>query len=270
MSVLTIEHACFSYDGKTEIFSDLNLTMENREVFCILGPNGIGKTTLLKSLMGLHPLKSGTIAIDGRDLKSIPRRELAKLVSFIPQTVQFSFPYKVLDVVLMGRTPHLNAMAQPSDEDYQRSLEAIERLGIRDLVYRPCTQLSGGQMQLVMFARALAQEARFLLLDEPTNHLDYGKQMQTLDIIREMKHQGVGLIMTTHNPDHTFMASDKVAIMNRGRFTSVGTPDEVVTRQNLKEIYGIDVDIIEYAGEFARKVCIPLPGTHTDVDIKHH
>ena len=117
---------------------------------------------------------------------------------------------------------------------------------------------------MVMFARALAQEARFLLLDEPTNHLDYGKQMQTLDIIRSMKEQNVGMIMTTHNPDHTFMACDKVAIMNKGRFTSVGTPDDVVTRQNLKEIYGIDVDIIQYEGMYSRKVCIPLPGTHRE------
>ena len=260
--VLTVDNACFSYDGKTEIFSGLSFSMENREVFCILGPNGIGKTTLLKSLMNLHPLKSGSIRIDGRDLRSFERRELARTISFIPQAVQFTFPYKVLDVVLMGRTPHLNSMAQPSEEDYQYSIDAIRLLGLEHLIYRPCTQLSGGQLQLVMFARALAQKASFLLLDEPTNHLDYGKQMQTLDIIRAMKEQGVGMIMTTHNPDHTFIACDKVAIMNRGAFTSVGPPEEVVTRQNLREIYGIDVDIIDYQGRGQRKVCIPLPGAY--------
>ena len=120
--VLSVDNACFSYDGKTEIFSGLSFSMENREVFCILGPNGIGKTTLLKSLMNLHPLKSGSIRIDGRDLRSFERRELARTISFIPQAVQFTFPYKVLDVVLMGRTPHLNSMAQPSEEDYQYSM----------------------------------------------------------------------------------------------------------------------------------------------------
>ena len=264
MATLSIDHATFTYDGKAEIFTDLSMSMESREVFCILGPNGIGKTTLLKSLMNLYPLKSGSISIDGKDIREIGRKELAKLISFIPQTVQFSFPYKVLDVVLMGRTPHLNSMAQPSEEDYEKSADAIHLLGLDKLIYRPCTQLSGGQLQMVMFARALAQEARFLLLDEPTNHLDYGKQMQTLDIIRSMKEQNVGMIMTTHNPDHTFMACDKVAIMNKGKFTSVGTPDDVVTRQNLKEIYGIDVDIIQYEGMHSRKVCIPLPGTHRE------
>ena len=259
MSTLTVENACFSYDGRTEIFSGLSFSMENNEVLCILGPNGIGKTTLLKSLMNLHPLKSGVIRVDGTDIRHMPRRELARTISFIPQAVQFTFPYKVLDVVLMGRTPHLNSMARPSEEDYQESIDAIRLLGLEKLIYRPCTQLSGGQLQLVMFARALAQKARFLLLDEPTNHLDYGKQMQTLDIIRAMKEQNVGMIMTTHNPDHTFIACDKVAIMNHGAFTTVGPPNEVVTKKNLREIYGIDVDIIDYHGPVERKVCIPLP-----------
>ncbi|MBQ1342802.1 MAG: ABC transporter ATP-binding protein, partial [Firmicutes bacterium] len=113
MSTLTVENACFSYDGKTEIFSGLSFSMENKEVLCILGPNGIGKTTLLKSLMNLHPLKSGVIRVDGTDIRHMPRRELARTISFIPQAVQFTFPYKVLDVVLMGRTPHLNSMARP-------------------------------------------------------------------------------------------------------------------------------------------------------------
>ncbi|NLW71031.1 MAG: ABC transporter ATP-binding protein [Eubacteriaceae bacterium] len=262
MAVLSIEKATFSYNGTDEIFTDLSYTMESNEVFCILGPNGIGKTTLLKSLMNLHPLKSGVIKIDGNDLRNIGQRQLAKLMSFIPQTTQFTFPYKVLDVVLMGRTPHLNAMSQPSREDYQKSMEAIELLGIKDLIFRPVTQLSGGQLQLVMLARAIAQEAKFLLLDEPTNHLDYGKQMQTLSIIKAMKERNVGMIMTSHNPDHAFLACDKVAIMNRGQFTSVGTPDEVVTKKNLKEIYGIDVDIIEYEGSLKRKVCIPLLEGH--------
>lgn len=258
MSTLSIENATFSYDGKTDIFTDLTYSITNKEVFCILGPNGIGKSTLLKSIMNLHPLKKGCIKLDGKDIRSYSHLELARKISFIQQTYKFSFPYKVLDVILMGRTPHLNSMNRPSKKDYEKVMEAVYALNLEDLIYRPCTQLSGGQLQLVMIARAIAQEAEFLMLDEPTSHLDFGKQMQTLDLIKETQSRNIGVIMTTHYPDHAFMVGDKVAIMDKGNFISVGTPDEVITSESLKQIYGIDIRVMDLKSDIGRKVCIPI------------
>ena len=259
MTEIEIRHAAFSYDGKTDIFTDLSHTIRDNEIFCVLGPNGIGKSTLLKAIMGLYRLREGEIAIGGRDVTRYPPEELARLIAYIPQTYQLAFPYKVLDMVLMGRTPHLNRMSRPSAEDYEKCGAAIQALGLEALVDRPCTQLSGGQMQLVMLARAMAQEARFILLDEPTSHLDFGKQLRTLDVIREMKGRGVGVVMTSHYPDQTFLVCDKVAIMENGGFCAVGTPDEVVTRENLTRAYGVDIRILPYTDEngVRRKTCVP-------------
>ena len=259
MKEIVIRDAAFSYDGKTDVFSGLNDTISSDEIFCILGPNGIGKSTLLKAILNLHKLKSGSICLDGKNVTAYRPAELARVLAYIPQTYSLAFPYKVLDMVLMGRMPYLNSMARPTPEDYEKCGRAIEILGLRDLADRPCTQLSGGQLQLVMLARAIAQEAEFIILDEPTSHLDYGKQMVTLEMIREMKARGVGIIMTTHDPDHAFMVCDKAAVMAKGHFIAVGKPDDVVTEENLRTAYGVDVRLITYRDENGReqKTCVP-------------
>ncbi len=262
MRTIEIQNAAFSYDGKTDVFSGLSHTITSDEIFCILGPNGIGKSTLLKAILNLHRLRAGHILIDGRDVTDFRPSELARVIAYIPQTYAPTFPYKVLDMVLMGRMPYLNTMAHPTDEDFEKCGEAIALLGLTDLVDRPCTQLSGGQLQLVMLARAIAQEAEFIVLDEPTAHLDYGKQMVTLDMIRSMRSRGVGIIMTTHDPDHAFLVCDKAAVMAEGRFLAVGRPDEVVTEENLAAAYGVGIRILPYTDESGRvqKTCVPRFG----------
>lgn len=259
MSELSIEHATFTYDGKTEIFSNLNCTIRTDEIFCILGPNGIGKSTLLKSILNLHPLKQGVIKLNGRDVRNYSAKELAQEIAYIPQSYQLTFPYRVLDMIMMGRTPHLSSgMNKPTHEDYDKVYEAVSSLGLEPLLYRSCTKLSGGQLQMVMLARAIAQGASFLMLDEPTSHLDFGKQMETLNMILKMKQRGIGVLLTTHNPDHAFMVCDKVAIMNNGGFSSVGTPDEVISEESLQEIYHIKIRLSSFLEEPGRKLCVPL------------
>ncbi|MGC4018122.1 MAG: ABC transporter ATP-binding protein [Muricomes sp.] len=253
-----MKNASFSYDGKTDIFADLNCTIKSGEVFCILGPNGTGKSTLLNCLMNFQRIKQGEILLDDVNITKIETNELAKRIALIPQTHQLSFPYKVIDLVLMGRTPHLNSMSSPSGEDYDAAVSAIETVGIGDLAYRPCSQLSGGQLQLVMFARALAQQSDMILLDEPTSHLDFGNQMRALDAIFAMRDKGIGMIMTSHYPDHAFLGCDRVAIMSEKTFKAVGPPDEVVTEEALREIYKIDIRVMELENGIGRKVCIPL------------
>lgn len=263
MAMIEINNATFSYDGRTDIFTDLTHRIPDNHVFCILGPNGVGKSTLLKAILNIHPLKSGSILIDGKDVRKYSPEELAAVISYIPQSYQLTFPYKVLDMILMGRTPHLNHMARPGSRDYEKCAEAILELGLEEIADRPCTQLSGGQMQLVMLARAIAQEAKFIIMDEPTSHLDFGKQLITLDMISRMRERGMGVIMTSHYPDQAFLVCDSVAIMEKGKFVAVGTPDEVITEKNLKEAYGVDIQIIPYVDRAGNrcKTCVSGRGS---------
>ncbi len=258
MSEINIQHATFSYDGKTEIFTDLSCTIHDAEIFCILGPNGIGKSTLLKGIMNLLKLKSGSVSVDGKDIRTISPKALARKIAYIPQSYHMAFPYRVMDVIMLGRTPHINGGSKPTAVDYQKVEEAVEGLALQDIVYRSCYQLSGGQLQLVMLARAIAQEATFLIMDEPTAHLDFGKQLKTLEMVESMRDKGVGVIITTHNPDHAFMVADKVAIMNNRTFVSVGSPTDVITEDTLKAIYDVNVRVREIHEDFERTICIPV------------
>ena len=261
-SVITLDHVSFSYDGKSDVFTDVTCEISSENIFCILGPNGIGKSTLLNAIMDLLPLRSGRVLIDGKPVRDYRRADLAKKVAYIPQTYQMTFPYRVLDLILMGRTPHLNDMNRPSQRDYEKVMEAVESLGLEDLLDRSCTQLSGGQLQMVMLARAIAQEADFLLLDEPTSHLDFGKEMETLQMLVRMHRRGVGILFTTHNPNHAFMVCDSVAIMDGGSFTCVGPPDEIVTEESLSRIYKTAVRIVPYGKGGRYRACVAA-----DVDI---
>lgn len=258
MAVINVNNGSFSYDGKTPIFKNLSFVFHSGEIICLLGANGIGKTTLLKGIMNIVRLSSGTVTLNGTEIKKIKPNLLAREISYIPQSYKMTFPYPVIDLVMMGRTPHLNNLNRPSNTDYEKVMDAIKLLGLSELVYRPCNKLSGGQLQMVMIARAVAQEAKFVLLDEPTSHLDYGRQMETLNLILNLKKHGIGVLMTTHTPDHAFLVADKVAIMDGGGFAAVGTPDEIVTKKNLQRIYRIPIHIAEIGGDINRKVCVPI------------
>jgi iron complex transport system ATP-binding protein len=257
MGTIELRDACYSYDGKTDIFTNLNCTFSTDDIFCILGPNGTGKSTLLDAIMNLHPLTSGSVILDGKKVGEYTAAEFARKVSYIPQTYHLAFPFQVLDLILMGRTPHLNSMNRPSEKDYDKVMEAVHELGLEPYLDRSCTQLSGGQLQMVMLARAIAQEAEFIVLDEPTSHLDYGKQMETLRLLHKMHERGAGVLFTTHSPDHAFLVCNKVAIMNKGTFECVGDPNEVVTEERLTAIYGIPMQIISYGEDGRGKVCAP-------------
>ena len=255
---LEVKNATFSYNGERNIFEDISFSVDSGDVFCILGPNGTGKSTLLRCLCNLYRLNSGNILIDGRDITSYSPANLAKKIGFIPQLHTPTFPYTVLQVVLMGRTPHLNMIATPSEKDYRIAEAAIKTVNIEYIKDKPYTELSGGQMQLVLMARVLAQEPEILLLDEPTSHLDVGNQIHTIEMIRKLSKQGLSLIMTSHFPDHTFLSSHRVGIMKNKRFIAIGRADDVVTEENLFEIYGVPIKIIQMDGEINRKIAVPI------------
>jgi iron complex transport system ATP-binding protein len=251
----------FSYDGKRNIFEDISFSVGRGEIFCILGPNGTGKSTLLRCLCNLYRLNRGSIAIDGTDIASMGPASLARKIGFIPQIHTPTFPYSVLEVVLMGRTPHLNMLAAPSEKDYRKAEEALRTVGIEYIRDKPYTELSGGQMQLVLMARVLAQEPEILLLDEPTSHLDVGNQIRTISMIKKLSEQGLSIVMTSHFPDHAFFSTNTVGIMKDKTFIAMGKADEVVTEQNLKETYGVPIKIVYLDGEIGRKIAVPVMDT---------
>ena len=250
-----VKNISFSY-GDEEIFSDISFSIDKGDVLCILGPNGTGKTTLIKCLNGLHEIDSGEILINGKNIKKLSFKEISKHIGYIPQSHVPSFPFKVFDVVLMGRAPYLNLTDSPKEKDVEIALNSLKILGIEDLKDKEYTNLSGGERQLVFLARVLCQKPDILILDEPTSHLDFGNQIKLLEIIDNLAKSGLSIIMSSHFPDHAFLSSTKVAILKDKHFIDFGTPDDVVSEENLKKAYSIDVKLIELDDK--RKVCVPI------------
>lgn len=253
-SVMEIKGCSFSYDDADNVFEDISFRVSHGDIFCILGANGTGKTTLIKCLTGLMKPDHGEIFINGRNMNSFSHSDLAKKIGYIPQIHNSTFPFTVLDVVLMGRSPHLDIFESPSEEDYKIALKSLHSLNITHMKDKPYTEISGGEQQLVFIARVLTQEPDILILDEPTSHLDFGNQIRTLEIIKKLADKGLAVIMSSHFPDHALISANKVALMGEKKFIDSGKPENVITSTNMKRIYGIDVKILD-VGE--RIACIP-------------
>lgn len=234
---------------------DIDLGVGEGEVLCLLGPNGGGKTTLFKTMLGLLPAQGGEVRLDGAPLATLPRGEIARRIAYVPQAHTAHFPYRVIDMVLMGRTAHLGPFATPGPRDRDYACEALETLGIADLAESEYTRISGGQRQLALIARALAQHAPTLVMDEPTASLDFGNQVLVLSQIRALSGTGLSIVLSTHDPDHAFACASSVALLANGRIAAAGTPAKVVTSRRLKEIYGVDVSIERLKD--GQKVCAP-------------
>ncbi|MGZ7068998.1 MAG: ABC transporter ATP-binding protein, partial [Methanobacterium sp.] len=224
-------------------------------VFCILGANGTGKTTLIKCLNGLMKLNSGKVLLNDQDIYSFNRSQIAKNIGYIPQMHNSTFPFTILDVVLMGRAPHIDTFSSPSRKDIKMAEDSLKSLNIYHMKDKPYTEISGGEQQLVFIARVLTQEPSVLLLDEPTSHLDFGNQIRTLNIIEKLANNGLSVIMSSHFPDHAFISANKVAIIKGTEFIDIGTPEDVITEENMEKAYGIKVKIVDMD---YRTACIPL------------
>jgi iron complex transport system ATP-binding protein len=242
---LEVINASFCYHEGKNVFENINFKTIENDVTCILGPNGCGKTTLLKAVSGITRLKQGDILLNGKSIISMKRSEIAGILGYIPQEHSTGFAYSVFEVVLMGRAPHIGIFSSPSKADVDIANDAIEMVGVTHLRDNLYTQISGGERQLVLIARTLAQQPQILLLDEPTSHLDFRNQSLVLRMVKRLAKHGLSVIMTSHFPNQAFTFSGQVVLMHNGGFIANGTPQQVITEQNLKTIYGIDCRIYE-------------------------
>ncbi|MDD4281385.1 MAG: ABC transporter ATP-binding protein [Candidatus Methanofastidiosa archaeon] len=256
-AAMSVSGLTFGY-GESPVFADLSFSVEKGSILCILGPNGTGKSTLIKCLAGLLAPQGGAVEVDGTPLFSLRAHERARRIGYVPQAHSSTFPYTVLDMVSLGRAPHLGLFAAPSAADYGIARASLEAVGILHLGGRPSTEISGGELQLALIARVLTQQPNILLLDEPTAHLDFGNQMRILSVVRRLSRDGMTVVMSSHFPDHAFVASDTVAIMRDRSFKAMGAPEEVITDESMKETYGIGVRVTDVPGIVRRKVCVPL------------
>jgi iron complex transport system ATP-binding protein len=234
--------ATFRYANRA-IFQSLNVDVLYGEMLTILGVNGCGKSTLLRCLGGALNLDSGSICIDGKDLRSFDAAVRARKIGFLFQHHQPTFPFTVLEVVLMGRTPHLHPFGGPSAQDQTIALETLDEIGLLPLKDRPYTELSGGERQLVLLGRALVQRPEVILLDEPTAHLDLTNQVRCLKLIRVLSERGIAIVMSSHDPSEAFLFPGRALLMRRDGSVTVGCAREIIDRDSLTATYGVEVDV---------------------------
>lgn len=225
----------FSY-GDRLILDGISFVAKDKELLSILGPNGTGKSTLFRCILGLLSKYKGKALLNGMDIRNLGIREMAKVIAYIPQSHYPSFNYTVFDMVLMGTTVQVSTLSSPCTKQRKLAESALERLGIPHLKQRGYTQISGGERQLVLMARALVQEAKILILDEPTANLDFGNQIRVLTQIKSLAKEGYTIIQSTHNPDQTFLFSDRVMAMKDGKVLALGTPSEVLTPELIQQL----------------------------------
>jgi len=254
LSVLGARGLSIGYDGRT-VAAGIDLAVARGEVLCLLGPNGAGKTTLFKTLLGLLPPIAGDVRVGERPVGSLTRAELAKSMAYVPQAQVMEFAYTVLDLVLMGRTAHLGLFSAPGRRDHERAHAALADLGIGDLADAEANRVSGGQRQLCLVARALAQDAPLLVMDEPTASLDLANRLLVLERVRALKAQNYGVVFSTHDPDQARELATTVAVIAGGRLAAYGPPQDTVTGPILSGAYGVDV-VVERT-ESGRHVVAP-------------
>ena len=254
MSVV-VKNLSFSY-GSHQVLHDINFTVEDGEFLSILGCNGVGKSTLFRCVLGLLQNYSGEVLINGVDTRKLPPAKMARLAAYIPQNCSPTFNYSVEDVVLMGTTSGLHALRSPGKKELEQVEWALEKIGITHLRKRCFHHISGGERQLAVIARALVQNAKLLMLDEPTASLDFGNQILVQEQARMLADEGYTIIQTTHNPEHSYMFSDKVLAIKDGRVLCHGAPKEIMTKEVMSRLYGLDVEISSLYGDKVR-VCMP-------------
>ncbi len=252
MSV-SVENLCFGYNSHP-VLRSVSFRAGKGKLISLIGPNGSGKSTLFRCILGLLGRFHGEIRVEGHDVKKLAPRKRAHLMAYIPQSHGPAFNYRVEDMVLMGTAHQLSPFAMPGEKEQEQAWRALEQLNIRKLAGRGFSRLSGGEQQLVLIARALAQQAGIILMDEPTSNLDFGNQLRVLQQVKKLAQAGYTVLLSMHNPQHALIYSDHVLALFNGGIVAEGKPREVITGALLKRLYGVEATITELDGE---KVIVP-------------
>lgn len=261
MTALRAEGLDIGY-GRTMVAQGIDLTLSPGTLTCLLGPNAVGKTTLFRTLLGLIPALAGRILLGEEDLGTLPRPAIAKRIAFVPQAYRGESAHTVLDLVIMGRTAHLGLFGTPSEKDRALAVEALDRLGIGGLAPRALFEISEGQRQLALIARALAQQAPVVFMDEPTASLDLGNRMLVLDQVSALAKAGLTVLLSTHDPEQAFLLADQVATLGADRSFIAGPPAAILTEERLSRIYGLPL-AIERTSSGRPVIGRPSPATFT-------
>ena len=252
---MTVQNLSFSY-GEREVLRDISFSAEYGEFVSVLGPNGVGKSTLFRCMLGLLTPSAGAAIVDGLKVAELSARQLAEKIAYIPQSHSPVFNFSVYDMVLMGTTAQTGSFASPGKRQRSLANKALDRLGIFHLADRGYGNISGGERQLVLIARAIAQEAKVLVMDEPSSALDFGNRIRVMKTVQRLARDGYTIIQSTHDPDQAYMYSDKVLALHEGRVAAFGTPQETIGNDLISTLYGVDVEVCSMR-EDAIRVCIP-------------
>ena len=240
--MIEINDLSFGY-GASDVLRSVSFSAGDGELIALLGPNGVGKSTLFRCLLGLLRPRGGTVNVNGRDVRSLTRAEAAREVAYIPQAATPGLGCTVLECVLMGTAPNLGILSAPGQRETELALGTLRELGIEHLADRSCENVSGGERQLALLARALVQNARVLIMDEPTANLDYGNSFRVMRRIAELAERGYTVIFSTHDPNQAFRHASRVLVLKGGTLIADGKPSEALTEDCLNEIYGVRVGV---------------------------
>lgn len=243
---LTVKDLTYRY-AKTAapVLQEISFTAESGDFLSVLGANGAGKSTLFRCLLGGLTDYTGAIELDGRDVRTLSRRETAEHIAYIPQIHRPTFGYSVLDTTLMGLTRQLSPFRSPTPEMEKHAMDALEQMGVAQLAERNFATLSGGEQQLVLIARALCQQSDILVMDEPTSSLDYGNQLRVLERVRLLAQQGYTVLLSTHDPQHALRFSQKVLALSGGQVAAEGCTADVLTPELLRRLYGVEAVLLD-------------------------
>jgi len=252
---IQLENISFSY-GQRPVLRNISFCAEYGQILSVLGPNGAGKSTLFRCMLGLLTPSAGAISLDGQPICHMPPGQLARKIAYIPQSHNPVFNYSVLDMVLMGTASQLGPFRQPGEQQVKQAESALEQLGISHLKDRGYANLSGGERQMVLIARAIAQQAKLLIMDEPSASLDFGNRVRLMRVVRSLADAGYGIIQSTHDPDQAFLHSDRILALKDGVVMAWGTPREVMTAELTSALYGVQTEVYSIREDTVR-LCVP-------------
>lgn len=266
--ILSLHDVTFAYRNHI-VLHNVSFSVKEGDFFCVLGPNGVGKSTLFRCILGMNSNYKGKIQVGNKPLHTYSTKALAQYMSYIPQYTTPIFSYTVFQVVLMGTTAKLSMFGNPKKIQEEKALYALRQLGIEMLKNKRIDEISGGERQLVLIARAIAQDARLIIMDEPTANLDYGNQVRVLEILKYLTKKGYSILMSTHNPEQAFLYGTHIVMLKNGQIVSKGNPEEVLTEQVLSDTYGVEIGLKQVVDENRTyHICIPKGGSSYGISME--